>query len=153
MGTEALGGRTKKLVTGVSLALLAPEWNRSCAECERHVYRDDGTPQLRGGLLVLRPAGTPTPCHKCPKVPADLRASGADWKACRAAAVDPTPQTRRALAFYRRCRAVGRFPDDPLVAECAAAIADVERAVESAGRERLTRAVEVLNVLLTKRRS
>lgn len=152
MGPEAPRGRAGKLLTGASLALLAPEWDRSCAACERHVYRDDGTPQLRGGLPVPRPAGTPTPCHKCPKVPADLRASGADWTACRAAAVDPTPRTRRALAFYRRCRAVGRFPDDPLVAECAATVADVERAVESAGRERLTRALETLNVLLTKRR-
>lgn len=152
MGTEEPRECAGKLTVGASLALLAPEWNRSCAECERHVYRDDGSPQVRGGLLVVRPAGTPTPCHKCPKVPADLRASGADWKACRAAAVDPTPQTRRALAFYRRCRAVGRFPDDPLVAECAAAIADVERTVESAGRERLTRAIETLNALLLKRR-
>lgn len=152
MGTEAPRGRAGKLTVGASLALLAPEWDRSCAACERHVYRDDGTPQLRGGLLVPRPPGTPTPCHKCPKVPADLRAGGADWKACRAAAVDPTPATRKALALYRRCKAVGRFPDDPIVAECAAAVADVERAVESAGRERLTRAVEVLNVLLVKRR-
>ena len=99
-----------------------------------------------------RPPDAPTPCHKCAKVPLAVREGGAaDWRECRAHAREMTAANRAAWAFYRRCRAVGRFPDDPLVAWCAAAIADVERAAERLPLEKLSSGVELLTELLVRR--
>jgi hypothetical protein len=41
-------------------------------------------------------------------------------------AVELSAELRQAVRFYRECRAVGRFPDDPLVRWCAAAIRAAE---------------------------
>jgi hypothetical protein len=135
----------------VRVALLAPEWDRLCAVCEKYVYREDNTLALRRGLVVLRPEGTPTPCHKCAKVPLSVRASGADWKECRAQAVEATDQSRKAWAFYQRCKAVNRFPDDPLVSWSAAVIAEVERTAAQMPFAKLSAGIEVLTLLLQKR--
>jgi hypothetical protein len=106
------------------VALFHPEWDRSCASCEKFLYSRDGTCPVdrKTRLPLLRPPGTPTPCTHCPKVPEWLRGGG-DWKTARAAAVDLTTANRKAIAFYRRCEATGRFPDDPLVAWYSALIA------------------------------
>ena len=73
-----------------------------------------------------RPPGQPTPCHKCPKIPEGEPPSPES-------ALELTPQLRKVYAHYRRCKAVGRFPDDPLVDEHAAIVAEVEESIE-AGR-------------------
>lgn len=135
----------------MSVALLAPEWDRACADCERHVFREDGAPALRNGRPVPRPPGAPTPCHKCAKVPLAVRESGAGWAACRPHARELTPANRRAWAFYRRCRATGRFPDDPLVAAAAAVLVEVERRAERAPLDRLNANLELLTLALARK--
>lgn len=37
-----------------------------------------------------------------------------DWKECREVADELSDQNREALDHYQTCRAVGRFPPDPL---------------------------------------
>ena len=69
----------------------------------------------------------------------------------RAAAFDLTPENRRAWYFYRRCRAVGRFPDDPIVSWTAAILRDVYDEAEGAPTERLTTAVVELTREIRRR--
>lgn len=88
--------------------LFHPEWSRSCADCLSWLYADDGHVVKRCGEPVSRPKGAPTPCHKCPKIP-----FGA--VPVRANAVELTEQNYRAYLHYLECRAVGKFPDDPIV--------------------------------------
>lgn len=116
------------------VALLHPGWDRPCSVCEAYRPRDDGSFALdkRTALPLARVPGTPTPCHKCPKVPAAARNAGLDWRELRKLAQDMTDANRDALAFYRRCRATDRFPDDPLVAWYAGIIQGVE---DAAARE------------------
>ncbi len=61
----------------------------------------------------------PTPCWKCPKIPDEAPKSPAF-------AVEPTERSRQIIAHYHRCRAVGRFPADPLVERNAAVIREYE---------------------------
>lgn len=92
---------------------------RSCEDCARWVYLDDGRQQLRLGLPVLRPKGTPTPCWKCPKVPEDAPAK------VREHAEELSDQNWLAYRHYLECRAVGRFPDDPIVRRQASLVRQV----------------------------
>lgn len=97
--------------------------NRPCADCRKYVYLDSGEPlrrPARTGLPVLRPPGTVPPCHRCPKVPPD--AEEKTWEH----ATELSAQNRRAYLHYRECRAVGCFPDDPLVRRHAALIRQME---------------------------
>ena len=131
------------------VAALHPIWDRSCEVCETYLFNSDGRPTLRGGLPVLRPEGAPTPCHKCEKVPLAVRASGADWKACRAAAADPTAANRQTLRFYRECKAVGEFPrGDALVRWYAVIIREAEDSVAREETARLALAIERLTLKL-----
>lgn len=100
--------------------------DRSCANCERWQYAD--TPGEMGPLIRLddgrpmpRPEGIPTPCHQCPKVPDSAPAK------TREHAIEPTERSWTALAHYRRCKVVGRFPEDEIVERNAALLAQVER--------------------------
>lgn len=77
----------------------------------------------RVGLPVVRPPGSPTPCWKCPKVPPGE-------PACPESAVEMTDQNWRAFRHYEECRAVGAFPDDPIVRRNAALIRRVYDAWE-----------------------
>lgn len=89
-----------------------PAWSRSCADCAKWVYTDDGEVMKRPpkiGLPVLRPAGTPTPCSRCPKIPASAPAKTREY------AIELTDQNFQAWQHYLECRAIGRFPDDPIV--------------------------------------
>lgn len=117
------------------LALHHPEWDRSCDVCER--YRVDEPPDRRTGLPMLRPPGVPTPCRSCARVPAYARKAGLPRAELRKLAVELTPGQREALRFYRECRAVGQFPDDPLVRWYAAVIREVEDRTEREPLERL----------------
>lgn len=100
---------------------------RSCDDCRKYVYEDGpkgfGGRLLRRGLPVLRPRGTATPCVLCPKQPEAV----APHERTPDTAVELSPHNWRAFAHYRECKAVGHFPDDPIVRRNAALIADAER--------------------------
>lgn len=101
------------------LALAHPEIDaRSCDDCERWLYDEDGKRSERAGAPVPRLPGMPTPCHKCPKIPRGKPPR-------RESAVQLTDRNRRAYLHYLECRATGRFPDDALVARHAAIIRSV----------------------------
>ena len=153
MGAED-GGNIGKLRGGVRVIILHPEWDRPCSVCEKYVTRADGSFLLdrRTSLPVLRQPGTPTPCHKCEKVPLYLRREGADQEVLRAAAIELTEQNRKAWEFYRQCRAAGSFPDDPLVRHFAVVFREVEDELERMPVLRLASTVQLLVELLAKRR-
>lgn len=144
MGGASAGASRGKLAAGVRVALLYPEWDRSCDTCERYVFAPGGTINRRAGLLVLRPPGTPTPCHACEKVPSAARKAGLDWRELRKRAQDMTPANRAAWRFYRESRAVGHFPDDPLVRWYAAIIRGIEDAAAQIPLERLAATLSAL---------
>jgi len=84
------------------------------------------------GQLVVRPAGTAAPCRipgvGCPKgTPEDPRGLN--------------EANRAAWRFDRECRAVGHFPDDPLVRRNASLIRQVEEDIERHERNDFRRAV------------
>ena len=109
-----LGGGPKKLAYGVRLILAHPEVaDRSCSDCAKYDYDQRGEKVKRFGLPVLRPAGMPTPCFQCPK-----NVKG------RAYAL--SKKNHKAYRFYKECKATGQFPDDPIVRQCAAIIAEIE---------------------------
>lgn len=85
-----------------------PEWSRSCRDCAQWSYRDDGTIDQRGGKPQPRPPRTPLPCFKCPKIPAGE-------EPCRDNAVELTERNLQAYLHHMECRAVGEFPNDPIV--------------------------------------
>ncbi len=122
---------------------------RSCEDCRTFVY-DLETGQRkkdRKGAWLRRPPAPPgvltTPCHQCPKVPTD--APEKHWRHAQ----DLNPRSLRILQHYRECKAVGQFPDDPLVRRHAALIRELE---DQCGPGRLLERVELLLALLTQRR-
>lgn len=102
------------LANGVRLLRTNPAIaQRSCDDCQKFWYSEK-TGQIilvnSTGEKMLRqdvpPCRTNTGCAKgCPENPKAL-----------------TPENRRALSFYLECDAVGKFPDDKLVRECAVII-------------------------------
>lgn len=86
-------------------------------------YDDKWKPVTRGDRHLPRPAGAPPPCRACPKVPPGVEPRPEN-------AVEATDQARRCYEHYRECRAVGSFPDDPLVRHHARVFRDVEDAAE-----------------------
>lgn len=85
----------------------------------------------RVGLPLARPPGMPTPCAGCSKVPAEhrllaLHAPGV----ARLEALEPTDRSRLAYRRYREWRAVGQFPDDPIVRWAAGLIREAEEEAE-----------------------
>lgn len=99
--------------------MLHPEvaW-RDCGHCQKYTYDEDtGLPDIHRGQPLLRDRAERAPCRTkrgCPKGTPEL----------------PRSLSERNLLCYRhylRCKAVGRFPDDPLVAYHARLIMEVER--------------------------
>ncbi len=122
----------------VRLRLFHPEFaGRTCASCKEWVYQDDGTIQLRAGEPVKRFRGAPTPCGTCPKIPSGL-------PKCPESAVEPSEKSARIYQHYRECRAVARFPDDPIVKRHAAIIRALHDERDRLPLERLTVALGVL---------
>lgn len=120
--------------------LLAPEWDRSCADCRRWLYRDDdetpaeyrGTVLTRAGKPLPRPAAVPPPCFKCEKVPPDVRQrkQEAGEEVTPADAVEPDAAARRVVEHFLECDAVRHFPDDPVVRRHAVLVRPVAAAAE-----------------------
>jgi hypothetical protein len=69
---------------------------------------------------VIRPSAVPTPCHDCPKIPDDALVK------CRENAVEMSAQSWQIWTHYQECKAVGRFPDDPVVARHAGILRQME---------------------------
>lgn len=128
--SAATGGRDKKLSRGVWLELRHPAHAAlPCSDCQKWWYLPDATVTTRGGangvkLPMLRPPGMATPCAVCPKIPA-----GEPVKVA-ANAVELSETNRTAWAHYQECRAVGAFPDDPLVRHHARLIREVYDTVD-----------------------
>jgi hypothetical protein len=115
----------------VALELFHPEISqRSCEDCRKYVFDDsadrDGrwtfkaapkTFKRTGDKPIERAAGERTPCEKqlgaCPK---------GHWTK----PLMMSRKNRMAWIAYKRWKAVGNFPDDPIVARNAAIIADLE---------------------------
>lgn len=105
--------------------LLHPEVAiRDCADCLLHLY-DEKTGEVvigRNKKPRKRDKSCLAPCVKdpekgCPKGTAKNQKS-------------LTAQNQEAYEHYKRCRAVNRFPDDPIVERNAVIIDSIERAVE-----------------------
>ena len=123
---------------GVRLILVHPKIARlSCQDCIRYLTVDGEIirkPALVG-LPMVRPPGSPTPCYKCPKIPVGTPPIPAN-------AVEISPKNRLAWLFDCECRAVGKWPDDPIVRRNAAIIRQVR---DDFDREPLE---QILNILM-----
>lgn len=95
---------------------------RECSDCKKYLYEEDGTMTRRVGLPVRRPPSAPMPCGGCPKQPRDVPPALRTPET----ASEMSDKNREAYAHYLECRAVGSFPDDPIVRANAAAIRAVE---------------------------
>lgn len=131
----------------MKLRILHPAFaDRSCDECEKYLYDEKGYLVTRRGngnipLPQVRPAGVPTPCAVCPKIPA-----GEPTKD-RSKAIELTPDNALAFSHYRECKAVGRFPDDPLVSRDAAIIAGVVDAIYDARQDALAKSLGFMEIM------
>lgn len=118
------GAGRKKLRLGLQLILLHPEVAAvSCADCKTWMYDDSWEKQTRFGLPVLRPEGAKTPCWSCPKIPKGEPARPSS-------AVELSAKNVRAYIHYGECKAVGQFPDDPIVRRNARIIAGLEESIK-----------------------
>lgn len=152
MEAEAARGRGGKLIRGVRLALIHPEWNRPCAACETWWYEDDGRVKRDAtGEPMRRPAGAPTPCNSCAKVPKWAKERGFDVSELRKLADEITPENEQAWEAYREFRATGAFPDDPVVRWYSALCREVEDEAAKVPAERLAAATDRLFNLLMMR--
>ena len=99
------------------LAILYPELaNRDCTYCLTYRHDQYGPIRMPDGAPIKRFAATPPDCRKggCPKgTPEQQRTLSADNRLC--------------YNHYRRCRAIGEWPNDPLVAYHARVLMEVER--------------------------
>lgn len=127
-GEDEEAADARNLSAGVRLALTHPQIaGRDCQHCQRFAYDElTGRPYQnppRNGKLIPRPAGNQPPCRidgvGCPKGnpehPTDLN-----------------ERNRQAYRHYLECRAVGSFPDDPIVRRNAALIRAEEDRAETA---------------------
>jgi len=139
---SGVGRHGKKLAEGVRLTILHPEVaHRDCQDCEAFVYDEKTGERMKSrGEPVRRPVGNLPPCRTrangCPKgTPEQSRAL--------------TDQNWQAYQHYSECRAVGQFPDDPIVRRNAAII---RQASDSAEMELALRVAGPVGALIGGRR-
>lgn len=119
----------------------------SCDDCTRFLTVDfeivrrpaftgnpEPRPVMKGGQLY------PTPCHKCPKIPKDSPKE-------RKYAYEISSKNLQAYFHYLECRAVGSFPEDPIVRRNATIIRGVQ---DEWDRQPMEQAALVLSLLQTK---
>ena len=121
-------------------------WFLSCNDCEQWVNDRGVIARFGNGEPKPRARGAATPCWECPKIP-----PGAP-KCIRRYAQEPTDRTRAVLAHYLECRAVGQWPDDPIVRRNAAIIRGIMDQVEANRIEGLAEAVTMVATLAMKGR-
>lgn len=124
------------LRVGLRLLLWHPLWaNRSCDDCEKYLYDEDGQITRRPariGLPVLRLPGQPTPCYSCPKIAETERVKS------RLYATELSERTRAAYGHYMTCLSLGgHFPEDPIVRRNASVIFQVREAWLKGQQDRL----------------
>lgn len=103
----------------------------SCGDCKKWLYDDDGRPTMRNNyplpsVPMARPEGKPTPCYKCPKFGGDV--SPSERTPENGATRTLSEKNSQVVRHYLECRAVGQFPDDPLVRRHAMLLRSVEDA-------------------------
>lgn len=115
----------QNLRSGIRLAVLNPLLAaRSCADCQKWWYReDDGTIEKEDGRKALRPVEFPPMCRTRDGCPV-----GTPENSRRL-----TPRNVMAWQHFQRCEAIGKWPDDAIVARNALVI---RRARDDAQRER-----------------
>lgn len=118
------------------LILLRPDVAvRSCEDCSKYLYKDSptrfGEVSERMGIKTLRMAGQDPPCRWCPKIP------DGEPK-IRSSAVELSDRNWQAFRHYRECRAVGRFPDDPIVSRNAGVIRQIQDDADARQAQRTT---------------
>ena len=86
-----------------------------------------------------------TPCGTCPKIPRSTLP--ADRVPRIGQQADLSPRNRRVIRHYRECRAVGKFPDDPLVRKNAAILFELEQ--QQQNRRESERSQAILSVVGT----
>lgn len=106
----------------MQLLLLHPEVAyRSCEDCKKYVYNHETGVKEEfpegSGKPVLRIKGSLPPCAMGPTACA---------KVSPEAEIELNERNKQAYLHYLECRAVGDFPDDPLVKYHAAIIRSVE---------------------------
>lgn len=105
--------------------ILEPKWDRSCDDCRKWIYTDEGEVSTDNhGKPHVRHPRMPLPCALCAKIPDDVkkeRGRAVSWRD----AIDLSEKNLRAYHHYQKCRAIGRFPDDELVARHAVIIKSV----------------------------
>jgi len=111
--------------------LLHPEiYTRDCNECRKYMYDAKGEIKMlgRGTIKMKRPKQIPPPCEKgnCPK------GHYTEQKTL-------SNMNYQTWLHFRRCKAVGKFPDDSVVAENARVISEVEAYCEHAATEKVIR--------------
>jgi len=123
-------------MTGIQLAILHPQVAyRDCADCEKNLYdADTGERQLdRNGNPIPRVKGTFAPCRYIdPRQPEGRCPKGTPEKSKAL-----TDRNVLAWQHYRECKAVGQFPDDPIVRKNAGLIRQIEDAMEDSTRTML----------------
>ena len=97
--------------------------SRDCGHCRAWQY-DDKTGEVDHWLGKPMPRRGKVLCEyaKCPK---------GHWSAQRSL----LPLNVKAVHYWRRCQAVGRFPDDDTVADHAAILSHLERMIENGKKE------------------
>ena len=127
------------------LAITHPEiLGRSCEVCEKTVF-DDQPDRLTArpvidratSLPLVRPAGSPLPCRICP------RTAQAEDR-IRANAISMSEKNWQAWQHYKECKAVGEFPNDPIVRRNAAIIREVEDHCERRDRSQISEILAAL---------
>jgi len=115
----------------------------------KYIYDEAGRIKTnkRTGLPLVNFGGM-TPCHECEKIPervfdekgVEIPKNPATWKQLREHAIDMTPTIALAYQHYLECRAVGSFPDDPIVRQNAVLFrhatdeAEKQQAIDREGR-------------------
>lgn len=127
-----------------------------------HIYDDKGRirKHIRTGLPLVN-IGKMTPCHECEKIPErvfdekgiEIPKTPATYKKLRAHAVEISPIITQAYQHYLECRAVGSFPDDPIVRKNAALFRHVaDEAEKQRDVDREERLIETIISILPRTR-
>ena len=99
---------------------------RDCEDCQKWVYSEKtGERETKGGEYVPRYQGVKPPCGY----------SRGCVKEAPESNIALTEQNLQAWRYIRECRAVGRFPDDPIVRRNASLVEWAEQSVRD-GRQR-----------------